>query len=433
MPWGIRRRSLDMEMGDRHGAPRRQTAPSDLLYPEPPPIAERLESVARNHGWAWPIGLAVVGVIVATVVAAVHRQLDLNTYLMGGEHAFSTDLYRVVYPPTHLGFTYPPFATLWFVPLTHLRSRVDQVLFTWLSLAALFALLAVCLRVTCPRLERRSVAWWALLLLTPAGLLDPTRETLILGQINILLAAAVTADMTLMRPQRRGVLVGLAAAIKMTPILLIPYLVLTRQTGAWRRALGTFVAAGAIAAAASPGASWIYWTRDAWGPNRAGWLPWIGNQGAVAVVERLVHDTLSTVPMFALCAGIVGVGLYLAVKLYQPSLPMLGFLVMEVTESLASPVSWAHHMIWVIPLIAWLVLAIDRPKHGAWWAVAVSAVFFAAPIWWVPHGPHVKYAGHGWSMLLADSFFIVLVAILVASSMLVAARRRAAGRFLQFG
>jgi len=434
LPWGIRRRSLDMEMGEHHGAGRRQSAPSDLLQPpEPAPIAERLESVARNHGWAWPIGLAAVGVIVATVVAAVRRQLDLNTYLLGGQHAFSTDLYRVVYPPTHLGFTYPPFATLWFVPFTHLPSRVDQVLFTWLSLAVLFALLAVCLRVTCPRLERRTVAWWALLLLTPAGLLDPTRETLVLGQINILLAAAVTADMTLIRPQRRGVLVGLAAAIKMTPILLIPYLVLTRQTGAWRRALGAFVAAGAIAAAASPGASWIYWTRDAWGPNRAGWLPWIGNQGAVAIVERLFHHTLSTVPLFALCAGIVGVGLYLAVKLYQPSLPMLGFLVMEVTESLASPVSWAHHMIWVIPLIAWLVLAVDRPKHGAWWAVAVSAVFFAAPIWWVPHGPHVKYAGHGWSMLLAGSFFIVLVAILVASSVRVAARRGAAGRFLQSG
>jgi len=420
---------LDTGSVARDGASRQQGAPGDLLHlPELSPIVERLEGVARNNGWAWPIGLAAVGVIVATVIAAVHRQLDLNTYLLGGEHAFSIELYRVVYPPTHLGFTYPPFATLWFVPFTHLPSRVDQVLITWLSMAALFALLAVCLRVTCPRLERRSVAWWALLLLTPAGLLDPIRETLILGQVNILLAVAVTADMTLIRPQRRGVLVGLAAAVKMTPILLIPYLVLTRQTGAWRRATGAFVAAGAIAAAISPGASWAYWTRDAWGPNRAGWLPWIGNQGAVAIVERLFHHTLSTVSLLALCGGIVGVGLYLAVKLYQPSLPMLGFLVMEVTESMASPVSWAHHMIWVVPLIGWLVLAVDRPRHGPWWAVAVSVVFFAAPIWWVPHGLIVKYAGHGWSVLLANSFFFVLVAILVASSVRVAARRRTAGQ-----
>ena len=239
MPWEIRRRRLDTGSVARDGASRQQGAPGDLLHlPELSPIVERLEGVARNNGWAWPIGLAAVGVIVATVIAAVHRQLDLNTYLLGGEHAFSIELYRVVYPPTHLGFTYPPFATLWFVPFTHLPSRVDQVLITWLSMAALFALLAVCLRVTCPRLERRSVAWWALLLLTPAGLLDPIRETLILGQVNILLAVAVTADMTLIRPQRRGVLVGLAAAVKMTPILLIPYLVLTRQTGAWRRATG---------------------------------------------------------------------------------------------------------------------------------------------------------------------------------------------------
>jgi alpha-1,2-mannosyltransferase len=418
-----------MPMSERHDASQRQTTANGLLHaPRRAPIADRLDDVARTHGWAWPVGLAAVGVIVATVMAAVHRQLDLNTYLMGGDHAFSTDLYRVIYAPTQHGFTYPPFASLLFVPLTHLRSRVDQILFTWLSLAALFALLAVCLRVTCPRLERRAVAWWALVLLTPAGLLDPARETLVLGQINLLLAAGVTADMTLIRPQRKGIFVGLAAAIKMTPILLIPYLVVTRQTRAGRRALGTFVAAAALAAAASPGASWIYWTRDAWRPGRAGWLPWIGNQGAAGAVERVMHHALSTVPMLALCGGIVGVGLYLAVQLYQPSLPMLGFLVMEVTESLASPVSWAHHMIWVIPLLAWLVLAVDRPRHGAWWAAAVSVVFFAGPIWWVPHGPAVKYAGHGWSILLANSFFIVVVAILVAASVRLVASRRAVGQ-----
>jgi hypothetical protein len=56
-------------------------------------------------------------------------------------------------------------------------------------------------------------------------------------------------------------------------------------------------------------------------------------------------------------------------------------------------------------------------------AVAVSAVFFDGPIWWVPHCPHAKYAGHGRSIFLGDSFFIVPAAIMVAASVRLSPRR----------
>lgn len=59
------------------------------------------------------------------------------------------------------------------------------MLFTWASLSALAVVVATSLRVTCPRLGRRTVAWWSLLLLAPIGMLDPPRETLLLGQINM--------------------------------------------------------------------------------------------------------------------------------------------------------------------------------------------------------------------------------------------------------
>lgn len=382
-----------------------------------------LERIACTHSWTWPLLSGAAGLVTVTVLAAIHRQIDLGTYLLGGAHAFRPDLYRVAYQPTGLGFTYPPFAALWFAPLTHLPARLAQILFTWASLGALFVLLATSLRVTCPSLGRRTVLWWSLLLLTPMGLLDPPRETILLGQINILLAAAVVADMTLVRPGRRGILVGLAAAIKITPIILIPYLVFTRQAGAWRRAAGAFVAPAGIAFIASPHASWTYWSHDAWSPGRAGGLAWVGNQGAVGVVERLLHHPLSSLAMFVLAAVIGGIGLLIAVKAYQRSWPVLGFLVMEATESMASPVSWSHHFGWVVLLIAWLALAPDRPAHGEWWAAVIAVIFWAAPFWWVPHGHDVRYAGHGWSILLSDSFFIVLTAILLATSVHLIGRR----------
>ena len=88
---------------------------------------------------------------------------------------------------------------------------------------------------------------------------------------------------------------------------------------------------------------------------------------------------------------------------------MLGFLVVEATESLASPVSWSHHFIWVILLVAWLALAEDRPRYGEWYALAVAVLFWAAPTWWVPHGPGVTFAGRGWLIPLSDAYGLLFI------------------------
>ncbi len=383
-----------------------------------------LQRAARRRGWAWPATSALIAFVGVTVLASVHRLIDLGTYLLGGNHAYRSDLYKVVYAPTHLGFTYPPFPAVLFSPFSHLPLRLDQILFSWLSLVALFAVIAVSIRVTGEGLDRRTVIWWSLLLLTPAGLLDPVRETLLLGQVNILLALAVIVDMTVVRTGRRGYLIGLAAAIKLTPLLLVPYLLLTRQRGAGQRALITFTVAGLATAALTPKASWTYWTHDVWRPSGAGWLPWVGNQGVVGVADRLLDHTISAPVTFSLVALISVIGLWIAVRAYWVSSPLLGFLVIETVESMASPVSWSHHFIWVLLLIAWLALGTDRPAHGVLWAASVAAVFWAAPFWWVPHGPSVPFAGHGWLEFPADSFFLVFIVVLTATVVRLSRRAR---------
>ena len=85
--------------------------------------------IASGRGWGWPALSAAVAVVGATVLAVVHQQLDLSTYLLGGAHAPSNDLFTVTYPTDHLGFTYPPFSALLFAPFAHfplprLRGRV---------------------------------------------------------------------------------------------------------------------------------------------------------------------------------------------------------------------------------------------------------------------------------------------------------------------
>ena len=373
--------------------------------------AAKLETIAGTHTWTWPLISVVVGLVSATTLAIIHYQLDLGTYLLGGQHVFRPDLYAVADKSTGLGFTYPPFAALWFVPLSHLPERLAQVLFTWVSLGAILVVIATSLRATCPALQRRTVAWWSLLLVTPVGLFDPLRETIILGQVNILLAAAVIVDMTVIRPGSRGYLVGIAAAIKITPLILIPYLLFTQRGGAWRRATLGFVAAAGIGFVAAPHSSWRYWSHEVWTPGRAGDLAWLGNQGLIGVVRRFHFQPINNVVTFVLISVIVVLGLSIAVRTYRRSSPVFGFLVIEATESLASPVSWSHHFVWIVLLIAWLALGRDRPVHGPLWAAAVALIFWAAPIWWVPQDSAIKYAQHGLFTVLADSFFLTLCVV----------------------
>ena len=220
--------------------------------------------------------------------------------------------------------------------------------FSWVNIGLLFGLLAVSLRAVRPTMERRVVVWWALVLVLPAGFLDPIRETVLLGQVNLLLALLVIADMTLDLRLPRGVLVGLAAAIKITPVILIPYLFLTRQTKAGLRATGVFVVAAAVAAAASPHAAWRYWSHELWYPANTGNVAWIGNQGIVGVVERAVGHELTTTSTFTLVVVVGGIGLAVAAVAYRRLSPLLGLLAIEAAESLASPVSWSHHFVWVV-------------------------------------------------------------------------------------
>jgi alpha-1,2-mannosyltransferase len=391
-------------------------------------LSARMDVLATRHGWGWPIVSTVVSLIGITVLALVHRQVDLGTYLLGGAHAFSSSLFTVTYPQDHLGFTYPPFAALLFSPFAHFPVRASEVAFSWCNLVALFALLAVCLRAVSPTLARRSVLWWALMLLVPAIMLDPVRQTFLLGQVNIFLALIVVADMTLDLPIPRGILVGLAAAVKVTPIILIPYLFMTRQTRSGARAVGAFVGAALLAAAASPHDSWAYWTHYIHDPQRAGKLSWIGNQGLMGAIERMLGHTVSNQSVSVLVVVVAAIGLSIGTLAFRRSSAILGFLVVEATESLANPVSWSHHFIWVLLLIAWLALGSDRPRYGEWWAAGVAVLFWAAPTWWSPHGPSVVYAGRGWLIPLSDSYVFLFVAFVALAAVRVCrlpARRQA--------
>ena len=120
----------------------------------------------------------------------------------------------------------------------------------------------------------------------------------------------------------RGVLVGVAAAIKLTPLVFVPYLFVTRQTRAGWVALATFVGCSLAAAATDPGVSWSYWTKYATDAKRVGGVFYISNQSVRAVVDRLDHRVVSTGLTTAVSAVVLVAGVALAAwawRLVEPS------------------------------------------------------------------------------------------------------------------
>lgn len=371
----------------------------------------------------------------AVVVAAMNRQGDLQTYLLGGRYVFSGDLYRVVYAPTHLGFTYPPFPALLAYPLTKLPNLLVRESWACANVVALAVLLAVSIRACRPQMERSALVWWSLALCAPAAFLEPVRVTMALGQVNLFVVGACVVDLALPRELLisgtglrlpRGVLTGLAAAVKLTPLALVVVLLLARQGRTAARAAGTFFVVSLATAVVVPGESWRYWTHYVFDAQRVGSMVWAGNQSLRGVVLRLAHHFVSFGPTTALSIGVGLVGLSLAAVCWLRLSPFYGVVVGFATTGLISPVSWDHHFVWFVPLA--VLVALDA-RHR--WArivlpAIVALIGWAAPIWWVPHGGRREYHESGVQLLLSNTYAIVAAAVLVGSALALLAARRAA-------
>jgi alpha-1,2-mannosyltransferase len=351
------------------------------------PSASRPSQALVRPLTLWTLG-SVSAVVLALYVAVLsrQRQIDFDVYRMGGQHVFGPGLYTsyLTVLGRDLVFTYPPLAALFFWPLSHLSTFAGQIVWDAIDLFALTALIAVSIAAARDRSLVRSDWRTALVVLFPLGfLLFPVRENLELGQINIVLVLMIVADLTIGvswgdKRLPRGVLVGLAAAVKLTPLIFLPYLVATRQ---WRSArnmtLGFSLATGAMFAV-SPRASWLYFTRDALDVKRVGGISQVINQTLhAAIVRAHLSPSRALVDLFTavlLCGGIA-----VAVVAHRRSSALLGVLLCAATGLMVSPISWLHHYVWVVPALVWLVAGVDRPAKGVQWALGVAVVFIVIP------------------------------------------------------
>jgi alpha-1,2-mannosyltransferase len=303
-----------------------------------------------------------------------------------------------------LPFTYPPFALLVFVPLALVPENAATLLMFTASSAALVAVVRWCQDYAT---RGRAGTWWLTVALAApvAVAVEPVRTTLSLGQVNVLLLALVLG-LDARATRWSGVGAGLATAIKIAPGLLVAAQAVRSDWRAFGRGVLAFAIATALAAALAPAATRTYFTSLLWDSSRPGGLDYLQNQSLRGVLARHLPDHGSI-------GWLLGAGLVLAlgawVVRHHRRDPFYALTAAALTGLLVSPVSWSHHWVWVLPIVAVGVRSGLR-SPVAWTSLALLASTVVELLFWTT----------GDAPLVSQDMYVVLgLAWLVAAAVTV--------------
>ena len=322
-------------------------------------------------------------VVVAAVIGALHSDFaDLFVYRYGGRAVLDgLPLYETDDPVTGYPFTYPPFAAVTMVPLALLPMWLSAALWTGASVGAMAAAVIVVRRA----LARPAPGWLVALVTAAAVALEPVWQNLAFGQVNALLMLAVLVD--LLGPERRwsGVLVGIAAGVKLTPLVFVVLLVLVGRRTAAGRAVVAFAGTVAVGFAAMPDAAATYWTHGLFDASRVGPPALAHNQSVFGALSRLLDGQPPTLLWLAVAMPLALAVLLLAAHRWRADDRVLATCLGALAMLIVSPISWSHHWVWVVPvaLVLW--------ERSRWACVAWVAVFMARPIVWPGYGHNREY------------------------------------------
>ena len=377
------------------------------------------------------IGICLPPVLIALYVGATTfggtflpwrpMMVDLEVYRQAGAVLLAGgDFYDL---PGPLQFLYPPFAAVLALPLALLPATVVQL--GWTAAGAL-ALVAI--------LHRFGLKGWVLSLAGSAVvyLVEPVVQTLTFGQLGIFLVALVVLDLApgprvfSRRLLPEGALTAVATAIKLTPAIFVVYLLLVRKFRAFWVAVVTGVVVTLISFAFVPAASYEFWTRLAHGDTGLGHsIIYYTNQSVMADIVRIfgLGQTPAIVGL-VLSAAVAVAGLWAATLWHRLGDVRLAVNLCGVAGLLASPVSWLHHFVWVVPLAMSLVerRPIGRRRLPTWY-LALGWVFVGwivvAPFTDLPNGADVELQWT-WSQHLLASITALVGLVLLAGAILIA-------------
>ena len=161
-------------------------------------------------------------------------------------------------------------------------------------------------------------------------------------------------------------LVGAATAIKLVPGIFIPYLWLSGRRRAAAVATATFVTLTLAGAALTPTDSKTFWTSRVFDNSRVGSIGYVSNQSLNGMLVRAFGLARATSSGSRSRTVVVVFGLRRAAIASRRGQELNGIALVALVGLLASPVSWIHHLVWIVPVLAVLVgNATDRRRRRA--------------------------------------------------------------------
>jgi len=351
-------------------------------------------------GTVWGIALVSLAGALAGAVAGGFPDLDVYRY-GGGAVLDQVSPYAKEDPVHGYPFTYPPFAAVVLAPLALLPGWLAAALWTGASAGCLAASVVL----VCRALGRPSSGTMVVAACVVAIALEPVWQTYVFGQINLILMLVILADV--IRPDRRtaGIAVGIAAAVKLTPLVFVVLLVLVGRRAAATRAVITFVGTVLVGLIAVPGAS-AYWGGRLVDPTRVGPPSLAHNQSVTGVLTRLFDQPPSTLLWMAVAGPIALATVVVAAAWWRRGDRVLGAGLGALAMLLASPVAWSHHWVWAVPL----ALALWERSRGA--AALWAGVFIARPILWPPWGEKREYDWRWYDHLDGNAYVIASIVLI---------------------
>ena len=323
-------------------------------------------------------------------------------------------------PPQHLWpFTYTPLAAWLIAPLTRMSYQSATVLLVVATpLCAAVTAYAALRRLGAGNRTAHGLAPWLALIAVVA--LEPFPKTMEYAQVNAILMALVAVDLLLVpeRSRWRGVLSGLAAAIKLTPAVAILVLLARREWRAAATMAGSAVGLTVLAGLAAPAESWEFFTSAMWDPGRAGFADYSGNQNLKGAIARGLPESAWN-PTWAACSLLaVAAAWFLCRRLGRLQVTSndaddeaglvltLQVGVVMVLGLLVSPISWSHHWVWCLPALMSVGVATWRWRSTALGLASIAGVlvFVLSMQWWFPEQNHVEQNWPFWAKVVGSSY-----------------------------
>lgn len=396
--------------------------------------------LARRAGQELIPAYVVAVILLPFIISGGHAwpwnpaTIDMQVYVYAVKDLLAgKDIFLTVTPVWHLYFIYPPIAAILMIPLALGPYVMWQLL--WAA-GLIWAQWSVLKRCGVPR-----GAKMALIMIAVVVAVEPLRTTLGYGQVNTLLMAFVVIDLLPdptdqlglsghgigggRRRVPRGVLIGLAASIKLTPALFVIFLLLLgkKREAIW--AMASFVFFTGIGAVFQPQQT-IAFAHSLLGGNTHTASPlYVGNQSLLGVFFRLIGKGTSTTLIGLPIAGIVAlIAVVVAAHWWRRGARVFAVGIVGLATNLASPLSWTHHYVWILPLGLAVLQQIARIRWAgptdtrlprwvtiasAVWVMWVSACLMLALL---PYGNNVELTYNGGQEVIAN-FGPVLGALII--------------------